>query len=239
MTWYKQNAYAIRLEWGMTGVEQLADLTDCIIVVDVMSFSSCVSLAVSRGAAIYPWPWKDDPALEYGQKQQALVASADRRFVADGFSLSPHSLLSINAGTKLVLPSPNGSTISFRARESRAAVFSGCLRNLSATVDACKQFEKILVIACGERWPDGTLRPAIEDLTAAGGLIALLQAEGRSVSPEAAAAVAVWQQGIAELHHCASARELIARGFEEDVALCLDINADSYASQLKGDFYAC
>ncbi len=237
MNAFRQENFALRMEWGMAGVEHLAESVDCIIIVDVMSFSSCVSLVTNRGAFIYPWPWKDETAAEYGRKQQAKVASIDRRFTGEGFSLSPQSLLAIPRGTKLILPSPNGSAISFRARESDKAVFSGCLRNMAATAEACKSFEKILVVPCGERWPDGSLRPAIEDLTASGGIISLLQAAGRSVSPEAAAAVAVWQQGTEGLDRCASARELISRGFAEDVSLCLATDVDCQASQLRGDFY--
>lgn len=45
------------------------------------------------------------------------------------------------------------------------------------------------VIAARERWPDGTLRPAVEDQRGAGSLIDLLRATGwPSVPPEAHAA---------------------------------------------------
>lgn len=75
MNAFRQENFALRMEWGMAGVEHLAESVDCIIIVDVMSFSSCVSLVTNRGAFIYPWPWKDETAAEYGRKQQAKVAS--------------------------------------------------------------------------------------------------------------------------------------------------------------------
>ncbi|WP_427168214.1 hypothetical protein ACQF4J_42955 [Streptomyces sp. C1-1] len=47
----------------------------------------------------------------------------------------------------------------------------------------------LAVIAAGERWPDGSLRPALEDLLGAGAIIDELVSHGAGpLSPEAAAA---------------------------------------------------
>lgn len=52
---------------------------------------------------------------------------------------------------------------------------------------------------CGEGWPDGMLRPAIEDYVVAGGIIAAI---GRDrCSPEAEGAVAAWQQRLPSALH--------------------------------------
>lgn len=48
MQWFSQNKYEIRLEWGMSAIEHLAREVDCAVIVDVMSFSTCVSLAVDK-----------------------------------------------------------------------------------------------------------------------------------------------------------------------------------------------
>ena len=64
MQWFSQNKYEIRLEWGLSAIEHLAREVDCAVIVDVMSFSTCVSLAVDRGARIYPYPWKDKSGNE-------------------------------------------------------------------------------------------------------------------------------------------------------------------------------
>lgn len=238
MDWYIQKEFDVCLEWGLPAVEYLADSADCAIIVDVMSFSTCVSLANDRRALVYPYTWKDSSAKEYGDRLGALTASADRRFTEDGFSLSPQSVSRISSGEKLVLPSPNGSAISFRARDSAIAVFSGCFRNITATANACRHFKRILVIPCGEHWPDGRFRPAVEDYVAAGGIIAAL---ARSPSPEAAAALASWDQSRAQhfkpLFACSSAQELIARGFAADVDLCLEVNGSVHANQLRGNAY--
>ncbi|MDW8845078.1 2-phosphosulfolactate phosphatase [Erwinia sp. MMLR14_017] len=239
MEWFSQNGFEVRLEWGLSAVEYLASEADCAVIVDVMSFSTCVSLAVDNGARIYPYPWKDQSALEYGMRIGANTASFDRRFSGTGYSLSPASIRSIRAGESLVLPSPNGSAISFRARDSGISVFSGCFRNMTATAKACREFKRILVIPCGERWPDNSLRPSIEDYAAAGGIIAAL--DRYNISPEAHAAVAAYQyhkqHSLSLLHQCSSAMELRQRGFEEDITLCLDAEVSEMECLLHGDFY--
>lgn len=239
MSWYLQNDFDVRLEWGIQAVEHLAADVDCAVIVDVMSFSTCVSLATDNGALIYPYPWKDESAIAFGKQAGALIASFNRRLVTEGYSLSPQSLVKIPEGTKLVLPSPNGSAISFRARDAGIDVFSGCFRNITATARACRQYKRILVIPCGERWPDGSLRPSLEDYVAAGGIIASLV--GRSLSPEAEAAAAAWKQAsdnhLASLYSSSSARELQGRGFGEDVRLCLETDVSEYACRLNVDCY--
>lgn len=239
MQWCRQDRFDIRLEWGMAAIDYVAKDADCIVIVDVMSFSTCVSLAVDNGARVYPYPYKDSSASEYANRIGAIMAGPDRLSSAGGFSLSPASIRNIQRGEKLLLPSPNGSALSFRARDTGVTVFSGCFRNLTLTANACRGFQRIVFIPCGERWPDGSLRPAIEDYAAAGSIIAAIGRE--RCSPEALAAVAVWQrdqqQNILSLDECASALELQQRGFNEDVDLCLDVHSANLACQLCGDFY--
>ncbi|WP_439213169.1 2-phosphosulfolactate phosphatase [Duffyella gerundensis] len=235
MTWYTQDGFKVRLEWGIQALEALHETIDCAIVVDAISFSTCVSLAVERGAMIYPWPWKDESAQHYAASLGAEAASSERRFSGQGRSLSPCSLVDLPTGSRLVLPSPNGSAIAFRAAELGVTTWSGCFRNRTATARACADASRILVIPCGEKWPDGSLRPAAEDYLAAGSIIAAL---GGNMSPEAAAAAAAWQQcEIATLYECASARELSARGFADDVALCLAVDASNLGCRLQQGYF--
>src|SRR3546814_19184128 len=75
--------------------------------------------------------------------------------------------------------------------------FAGSLRNASAVAAAAQDAaaesirKRIAVIAAGEHWPGGNLRPAIEDLLGAGAIIERLQ--GRP-SPEARAARAAYRE---------------------------------------------
>lgn len=248
MSYFSQSGFGVRLEWGMAAVEQLAHDADCIVIIDVMSFSTCVSIGAERGALLFPYPWKDSSAKEYAQLKQAETANVDRRFSGSGYSLSPQTLLKLQAGNRLVLPSPNGSAITCKARaisaktqDNSVAIFCGSLRNLQATASACAAYSNILIVACGEKWADGSLRPSLEDGYAAGGLAELLRSSSqpKSLSPEATAAAAAFRvTSIEQLRECASARELTERGFAADVDLCLQVNVSELACQLIDDAFS-
>lgn len=103
---------------------------------------------------------------------------------------------------------------------------AGCLRNCRAVAQAAMQYgRRIAVIPAGERWPDGSLRPAVEDLIGAGAIISHLH---EAYSPEAHTALASYQSASRALgdmlKHCGSGRELIARGFEDDVRLAAELD---------------
>ena len=218
-----QNDYRIRCEWGEEGLHILAPICDVIVIVDVLSFSTCVDVAVSRGGLVYPYVWKDERGRELAEKIGGILAG---KRDSEGFSLSPVSLRSIPAGTKLVLPSPNGSTLTTLAADRTDRVIAASLRNAAAVAEVLVESGGTIgVIPAGERWPDGSLRPALEDWIGAGALISLL---GEGFSPEAEAA-AVTFAGLCNrlketLLNCSSGRELIARGFAEDVQIAAELN---------------
>src|SRR5262245_39926407 len=65
--WSDQSSYDLRCEWGEAGVAALAPSVDAIVIVDVLSFSSCVDVAVARGARIYHYQWKDESEAEFAR----------------------------------------------------------------------------------------------------------------------------------------------------------------------------
>jgi 2-phosphosulfolactate phosphatase len=203
-----------RFDWGP--VAAVARAGDIVIVVDVLRFTTAVEAATCRGATVYPYRWRDESATEFARSVGAHLAGASNR---DGLSLSPLSLLALRDGEAVVLPSPNGSTCAVLAAEVGATVIAGCLRNAAAIGLVLRDVTRpITVIACGERWPDGSLRPALEDLLGAGALLANL---GGRPSPEALAAVSAWRDAegnlSAVLADCASARQLGAARRGDDV----------------------
>ena len=89
------------------------------------------------------------------------------------------------------------------------------------------------MIAAGERWPDGSLRPCFEDMAAAGAIIARLEGSRSSEASIAQTAFAGVEATLeALLFDCASGRELVARGFPDDVRLAAALNVTNAAPQL-------
>jgi 2-phosphosulfolactate phosphatase len=226
---YSQINFQIRFEWGHGSVENLN--ADVIVIVDVLSFSTCVDIAVGNGAEVLPCVWKAEAAAEYAVKNKALLAG--NRGISS-YSLSPTSLLDIPADVRLVLPSPNGSTLSLLAQAKGAKVIAACLRNATAVAEWIGPDSTVLVVPAGERWPDGSLRPAYEDLVGAGAVISYLTG---TRSPEAEQAVAAFENAkkklLANLSQCSSGRELIERGFAADVALAAILNVSKCVPVLE------
>lgn len=232
---YDQCEYRVRFEWGPQGVACLAPVSDAIVIVDVLSFSTAVCVAAAREATVFPYRWADDTAADYARSKNALLAGPRRE---GGYSLSPRSLTGLPRGSRIVLPSPNGATLSLATGET--PTFAGCLRNAGAVARAARSCgPRIAVIACGERWPNGALRPALEDHVGAGAVLSRL---GGTRSPEAAAAIGVFQSVAAHLpetlRDSVSGKELIGRGFEDDVAVASELDSDSVAPRLRARAYS-
>jgi 2-phosphosulfolactate phosphatase len=220
---YNQQEFDIKLEWGIQGVKELASISDVIIIVDVLSFSTCVDIATSNGAIIYPYQWKDETAIAYAQSINAELANFKRKYT-NGYSLSPTSLLTIPKNTRLVLPSPNGSTLSLATGNTKT--LCGCLRNCQAVAKFAQSLgEKIALIPAGEQWADKSLRPAFEDLIGAGAIISYLTG---NLSPESKIALSAFHTVKEDLNNqikqCSSGKELIERQFAQDIELACEIN---------------
>lgn len=243
-TWSTQAPYGIRFDWGSTGAQALAPDSACLVVIDVLSFTTATTVAVEAGTRVFPYPWRDDTAAAFAAGKQASLAVARHAVTADSpWSLSPAGLRRAPFTGRLVLPSPNGSTIA--AAAAGLPVVAGCLRNASATARWLIRngfgtpARPVSVIAAGERWPDGSLRPALEDLLGATAIIAALVEGGiDSLSPEAVVAGSTPRESIATLiGDSASGRELTSGGFAEDVAIAVQIDSTALVPVLDGESF--
>ena len=171
-----------------------------------------------------PYP-NTDGAVQFAATSDATPASARFDHTA-GVSLSPASIRSTVADgiSRLVLSSPNGSTISF-ALSGGGFVVAGCLRNATAVAKWIGD-RSVTVVAAGEQWPDGSLLPGVEDLWGAGAILNALG--GRDFSPEALAARAAFAAySVDGLRACATGRELVDMGFPEDVEIAAEIDSST------------
>ena len=231
---------AAHCEWGANGVLGLRETAKVVVIVDVLSFSTAVDIAVGRGAMIVPFPLGSGEAAAIAARASGAILANPKRAGGGQYSLSPASLQTIPAGTKLLLPSPNGSKLSLAC--GRAIVFAGCLRNAAAVAAAALEAANgadIAVIPAGERWRgDDSLRPAIEDWLGAG---AILEALGLPLTAEARVARDAFRSAgddlAATIRDGVSGRELIGWGFAEDVELAVQPNVSTCAPRLRNGCY--
>jgi 2-phosphosulfolactate phosphatase len=271
------------MEWGTAGAAAVVTGADFAVVVDVLRFTTTLCVAVEAGIEVFPSQWQGAAAAELARRHDATLAmgSLDASLAAAGssaaaaghpleagadghtplVSLSPASIAAAHGLARLVLPSPNGSQISAGLADGGAQVLGACLRNrtavarwLAGRLDGWPG-GTVTVIAAGERWPDGSLRPAVEDLWGAGAVIAALAellavdpaaggcAAGPAglvpLSPESESAVAAFDavrdRLPAAMAACGSGRELADKGFAEDVAMAAELDASSCVPLLSAD----
>lgn len=233
--WSKQSPAGIRIDWGLAGARALGPGCAAVVVVDVLSFTTSVSVMVEAGTRVLPYPWRDGNAAEFAAAQQAEVAVGRSAVSArQPWSLLPAALRRAPAPARLVLPSPNGSAIC--AAVTGIPVLAASLRNATAVAEWIAgqgwgtESHPVAVIAAGEHWPGAdVLRPAVEDwLGAAAVITALAQRVSGPLSPEAVLARAGYE-GIADVralvHDCASGRELAAKGFGDDVTVATELES--------------
>lgn len=234
-----QRPARVRLEWGLTGALHLLGpdaSASLVVVVDVLSFSTAVTVACGQGVVVHPYPHRD-PAGAQALAAQLGAALAQPR--GDGrLSLSPASLLGLHGG-RLVLPSPNGATVAHGLASTGAAVVAGCLRNASAVASvvaehlAAASHHDVVLVPAGERWPDGTLRPSLEDLLGAGAIAAAL--DEPDASAETLAAARLWRatpDPSEAVRSSTSGRELITGGWADDVTIAVALDASRTVARL-------
>lgn len=221
---FSQAGYACRFGWGVRAARDAAERGDIVVIVDVLSFSSAVTMAVRCGAQIYPHP-VNAPSAAFAESIGATLASKR----GEGRSLSPLSFTQDDAGKRYVLPSPNGSTCAYIAKKA-PMVLAGCLLNAEAVAESA-------------RWhhvqeDENHLRPAVEDYLGAGAILSYLEG---SQSPEAEVCLGAFLSSRDRLGRilweCGSGLELRERGFAEDVRHCAQLNFCDTIPRLVNDHF--
>lgn len=242
-----QEDFALRLEWGPVGGPAVAEGADVAVVVDVLSFTTTLSVAADLGVTVVPCPWRDERAHALARRHDAELAVGRSEAGPGQVSLSPGTVRAAGELQRLVLPSPNGSTISAALADHGVQVIGASLRNRRAVARWLDHRNgttrpRVAVIPAGERWPDGTLRPAVEDLWGAGAVVsALVEAGWANLPPEARAAAAAYDAVAHEihdaLHQCASGRELVGLGYPDDVEIAAEVDRSTAVPVLDGGVF--
>lgn len=228
----------VDLLWGPLGARAVHHGVDVAVVVDVLSFTTTVSVAADRGAAVLPCPTYDDRAVRLAQEHDAVLAVRRTEARPGDVSLSPASVRAATDLDRLVLPSPNGSTLSRVLGDGRRTVVAACLRNATAVAGwlsgratrAAIGPVRVTLVAAGERRADGTIRQAAEDVWGAGAVLDALRAvDGVTLSARASAARDAWRDVAGNparaLRHSRTGAELTRWGFASDVEVAAEVDS--------------
>jgi 2-phosphosulfolactate phosphatase len=110
MSVHDQHGYRVRFDWGLRGARECGPGSTVVAVVDVLSFTTTVSVAADRGIEVLPYRWRDESAPAFANANDAVLAVGRSEARPGDVSLSPLTVRETTA-TRIVLPSPNGSTI--------------------------------------------------------------------------------------------------------------------------------
>ena len=250
---WTQDGHQVRFDWGTAGADAVCGGSTIVAVVDVLSFTTTVTVAVAHGIAVRPYRWGDASAADVARHHDAVLAVGRSQATDPGqLSLSPATVAGSSGVRRLVLPSPNGATVADRLAGRDATVIGVCLRNARAAAAWTRRRLRdqpdavVAVIGAGERWPDGSLRPAAEDLWGAGAYLSHLAGHGTghrtgSMSPEAQTATAAYAHAVGRLpdllRDCASGRELIRNGHPEDVAIATECDVSAVVPVLTDGWF--
>ena len=124
------------MEWGELGAAAICPGADYAVIVDILSFTTALSVAIDAGAEVFPYRWRDESAAAFARRHDAVLAvcrsAASTPAANAAVSLSPASIRSATGLARLVLPSPNGSALASQLAHRDAVVLGACLRNRKA-----------------------------------------------------------------------------------------------------------
>jgi 2-phosphosulfolactate phosphatase len=83
-------------EWGLAGIETWRSQASAFVIVDILSFSTAVSVAVDRGASIIPFVHGDPEAAASEAARRGAIAASPKRALGGQYSLPPQACATWN-----------------------------------------------------------------------------------------------------------------------------------------------
>ena len=89
---HQQLAFKIRMDWGRDGAAAISPEATVAVVVDVLSFTTTVTVALDAGIAVLPYRWNRAGARGYALQNDAVLAVGRSEARPGQVSLSPQSV---------------------------------------------------------------------------------------------------------------------------------------------------
>lgn len=206
----QQTGFAYRFDWGLAGLQSLAPVSDVVILVDILQFTSAVSAGVEGGSVMLPFPPDFAPGTDEANGSRLACAArglGDARILAGALRnasatarfaktiAGPDGVISVIAAGEQPLGGPDRVRFAFEDLVGAGAIL--CALDFSGAVG------------------------------------------GARCSPEASTARAAFNFARPRLFHhlseCVSGRELIACGREDDVAASAAHDVTVIVAELVGN----
>src|SRR4051812_49801421 len=104
---HAQEGFRRRFDWGRGGARGLARHVDVAVVVDVLSFSTSVDVAVARSCEVVPVAWGERRSAGLSADEAGVLAVGRRATSPEHpYSLSPAPPEAVPQGTPPGVPPP-------------------------------------------------------------------------------------------------------------------------------------
>jgi len=202
------------------------------IVVDLLRATTTIAVLFSRGLRRLTVTATTDGARTLARSRPAALLMGEEGGVAPpGFALGNSPLEAAESdleGREAIMATTNGSRAICRAA-SRGPTFPGALANIAAVCDTVRSARDVTIVCAGN---EGGALIALEDVCAAGALVAALRVRDRALESSDAALLAetVWQRDGARLATTSShAAHLRSLGFGADIEYAVRPNTAGVA----------
>jgi 2-phosphosulfolactate phosphatase len=64
---YGRDRFRVRFDWGQVGTEAIAPGTALVAVVDMLSFTTALTVAADSGIEVFPYRWRDESAVAFAR----------------------------------------------------------------------------------------------------------------------------------------------------------------------------
>ncbi|MFE4594356.1 2-phosphosulfolactate phosphatase [Streptomyces laurentii] len=101
----------------------------CVVVVDVLSFTTAVGVAVEAGSAVHPYRWRDASAATYAREKDAVLAVL--RAACPDLTLTPEATAAATLWTAIKDP-----VAALRGRASGRELYAyGCPQDVEVAAE--------------------------------------------------------------------------------------------------------
>ena len=71
---HQQTAHLLRFDWALQGADAIALDADVAVVIDVLSFTTTLTVAIDRTTTVLPYRWNDSNAANFARQHDAVLA---------------------------------------------------------------------------------------------------------------------------------------------------------------------